>query len=154
MRGLVVAVCATLVAQVAPAQAAHVTAVGWMAGCWQLTDGARLVEEQWTRPRGGIMLGAGRTVDGDSLLEYEQVRLLERRGRLVYAAAPSGQPAAEFVSTLVSDSAVIFENRGHDFPQRVRYRRVGGDSLVARVEGFRQGVLRGVEFAYRRVPCP
>jgi hypothetical protein len=128
--------------------------VAWLAGCWQQTNGRRTVDEQWTRPRGGLMLGAGRTVDGDSLVECEQVRIFERGGRLVYGARPSGQEPAEFVSILVSDSAVTFENLGHDFPQRVMYRRVGADSLVGRVEGTRAGRVRGVDFPYRRVSCP
>ena len=105
------------------------------------------------RPRGGLMLGAGRTVDGDSLVEFEQVRILERAGRLVYAAAPSGQAPAEFESIAVTDSSVTFENAAHDFPQRVLYRRVGADSLMARVEGTRGGKLRGVDFAYHRAAC-
>ena len=54
----------------------------------------------------------------------------------------------------MTDSAVTFENLAHDFPQRVMYRRVGGDSLVARVEGTRAGRTRGVDFAYRRAACP
>ncbi|HEX3276493.1 MAG TPA: DUF6265 family protein, partial [Gemmatimonadales bacterium] len=83
-----------------------------------------------------------------------QVRLFERRGRLVYAAAPSGQSPAEFTSVSVSDSGVTFENLDHDFPQRVRYRRAGPDSLLARVEGLRRGTLRGVDFGYRRMACP
>jgi hypothetical protein len=138
----------------ASAQAARVSQVGWLAGCWRLADGRRIVEEQWTRPLGGIMLGSGRTVRGDTLVEFEQTRLLEREGRLVYAAAPSGQPPAEFTSVLVSDSAVTFENPAHDYPQRVRYRRAGTDSLLARVEGSRRGSVRGVDFAYSRTACP
>jgi hypothetical protein len=133
---------------------ARVAQVAWLAGCWELTSGARVVEEQWTRPRGGLMLGVGRTVRGDSLVEYEQVRIFERGGRLVYGASPSGQAPAEFESTQLSDSAVTFENLGHDFPQRVMYRRPSADSLVARVEGMRRGQLRGIDFPYARVACP
>jgi hypothetical protein len=153
MRPLLLAVLALLWSSPVPAQA-RVAQVGWLAGCWQLADGRRIVEEQWNRPLGGIMLGVGRTLQGDSLVEFEQVRLFERRGRLVYAAAPSGQSPAEFTSVSVSDSGVTFENLDHDFPQRVRYRRAGPDSLLARVEGLRRGTLRGVDFGYRRMACP
>ncbi|HET9727581.1 MAG TPA: DUF6265 family protein, partial [Gemmatimonadales bacterium] len=41
---------------------ARVTQVAWLAGCWEQASGSRLIEEQWTRPRGGLMLGLGRTV--------------------------------------------------------------------------------------------
>ena len=137
-------------AQTAPT----VAQVGWIAGCWELSTGARLIEEQWMRPRGGLMLGVSRTVAGDSLREYEQVALFERGGRLVYAAAPAGQAPAQFESIAVSDSLVIFENPAHDFPQRIIYRRRGADSLLARVEGMRGGKLRGSDFPYRRIICP
>jgi hypothetical protein len=106
------------------------------------------------RPRAGLMLGMSRTVQGDSLRESEQVKLLERGGRLIYAAAPSGQVPAEFESTSVSDSAVTFEAPGHDFPQRIIYRRRGADSLVARVEGMRGGRVRGQDSPYRRAAWP
>jgi hypothetical protein len=100
------------------------------------------------------MLGLGRTVRADSLIEFEQVRIFERGGRLVYGANPSGQTPAEFESIQVSDSAVTFENLGHDFPQRVMYRHPSADSLVGRVEGMRRGQLRGMDFPYARVACP
>ena len=130
-----------------------VAQVGWMAGCWEQSAGARLIEEQWMRPRAGLMLGASRTVVGDSLREYDQVALFQRGGQLVYAATPARQAPAEFTSIAVSDSAVTFENPSHDFPQRIIYRRRGADSLLARVEGMRGGQLRGSDYPYRRVPC-
>lgn len=151
---LLVAVLALYDPSAARAQgAATVAQAGWIAGCWEHKAGARLIEEQWMRPRAGLMLGVSRTVVGDSLLEYEQVALLERGGHLVYAATPARQGPAEFVSIAVSDSAVTFENSAHDFPQRIIYRRRGADSLLARVEGMRGGQLRGSDYPYRRVPC-
>lgn len=144
----------TLVPHAASGQAApRLAGLGWLAGCWERTAGTRVVEEQWMRPRAGLMLGAGRTVEGDSVVEFEQVRIVERGGRLVYAAAPSGQPPAEFESIAAPDSAVTFENLGHDFPQRISYRRVGADSLMARIEGLRGGRVRGIDFGYRRASC-
>ena len=127
---------------------------GWLAGCWEERAGAHLVEEQWMAPRGGVMLGMGRTTRGDSLVGFEQTRIVARPGGLVFHALPMGQPPAEFSSIAVSDSAVTFENLAHDFPQRVMYRRSGSDSLIARVEGTEAGTVRGVDFPYRRVACP
>lgn len=136
--------------QSAPASAER---LAWMSGCWERRSGPALVEEQWMRPRGGTLMGMSRTVRGDSTVEHESMRIYEHGGRLVFAALPSGQPPAEFRSTRVGDAEVVFSNPAHDFPQTVRYRRAGADSLVARVEGTRGGRLRGVDFPMRRVPC-
>jgi hypothetical protein len=124
----------------------------FMQGCWEQRSGARLVEEQWLKPRAGNMLGMSRTVRGDTLVEYEFIRIYERGHTLVYAAQPSGQPAAEFTATSIADDVIIFRNPAHDFPQRISY-RLRGDSLLARIEGERNGQPRAVDFPYVRVRC-
>jgi hypothetical protein len=154
LAALVIAAVGWPAALAAQSSTGGIMQLAWLAGCWEQRTGRQIVEEQWTRPRGGLMLGTGRTLRGDSLVEYEQVRIEERNGRLVYAAQPSGQAPADFTGIVVSDSAVTFENPTHDFPQRVMYRRAGPDSLVARIEGSRHGTIRGVDFPYRRVACP
>jgi len=95
----------------------------------------------------------GRTVRRDTVLEYEFVRVYERGDTLIYDAHPSGQAPAEFRATPPFQPAVTFSNPTHDFPQRVIYRRLNSDSLLARVEGTRNGQSRGIDFAYKRVPC-
>jgi hypothetical protein len=128
--------------------------LGWLAGCWERSNGAMIIEEQWMRPRGGAMLGMSRTTRRDTVVEFEQLRIFDRAGRTVYAAAPSGQAPAEFETAVTSDSLVTFENPAHDFPQRIIYRRRGADSLIARIEGVRGGQTRGIDFPYRRAACP
>jgi hypothetical protein len=59
-----------------------------------------------------------------------------------------------FVSRLLTDSTVVFENLEHDFPQRVGYRRAGADSVLAWIEGTVDGKTRRVDFPYRRAVCP
>ena len=141
---------ASLVSAQGPSRAAL---PAWMAGCWEQRSGDRVVEEHWLAPRGGIMLGSGRTTRGDSLVEFEQTRIAAAGDTLIFFAQPSGQAAAQFRTVNGAESEVRFENLAHDFPQRVIYRPVGDDSLVARVEGMRRGALRGFDFRYQRVPC-
>jgi hypothetical protein len=127
--------------------------VAWLQGCWESTAAQRSVEETWMAPRGGTMLGMGRTVRDGELVEYELIVLREQGGQLAYHAHPSGQPSAVFLSTSVTGSSVLFENPQHDFPQKVGYRR-DGDALSAWVEGTLNGKARRVDFSYRRTRCP
>ena len=115
---------AALVATASAPPSATIHRVAWLQGCWEGVSAQRTVEEQWMAPRGGTMLGMGRTVRGDSLVEYELVIIREQGERLAYEAHPSGQSPAVFLSLVVGDSSVVFENQQHDFPQRVSYRRV------------------------------
>jgi hypothetical protein len=145
----------TCVAAPLAAQASRpsVARVSWLQGCWVGGVGLRAVEEQWSAPRGRAMMGMGRTFRGDSLVEYELVVVRERDSSLIYVAHPSGQPSATFTVSQLTDSSVVFENAAHDFPQRVGYRRVGSDSLVAHIEGTLRGLSRRIEFPYSRARC-
>ncbi|RPH37513.1 hypothetical protein EHM92_02480 [bacterium] len=126
----------------------------WLSGCWARESGRLTTEESWTEPRGGILLGLARTTRGDSLVDFEFSRIAETDSGLVFFANPSGQAPASFRAARLDSHRVIFENLNHDFPQRVIYQRITRDSLSARVEGTVDGILRKVDFLYRRVPCP
>src|SRR5688572_20782396 len=101
----------------AQAQPRTIETVSWLQGCWISQTQVRVVEEQWTAPRARVMIGIGRTVRGDSMVEYELVLIRQRDTSLVYEAHPSGQPPATFTATFASDSSVVFENPMHDFPK-------------------------------------
>jgi len=128
--------------------------LGWLAGCWEHRAASRTVEEYWMPPRGGTMLGMGRTVVRDSLIEHEATLIRMKGARLVYEATPSGQTPATFSAIVVTGDSVVFELPEHDFPQRVGYVRRGADSLLAFIEGTRNGATRRIPFPYARVSCP
>jgi len=134
-------------------QARPIDRVAWLQGCWTQASPRRTIEEQWMAPRGNSMIGMGRTVRGDSLVEFEVVVIRERGSDLVYEAHPSGQPSAEFVAESLGVASVVFANPAHDFPQRVGYRRAGADSLVGWIAGTMGGQSRRLEFPYSRTEC-
>jgi TolB protein len=108
----------------------------------------------WMPPAGDLMLGASRTVVAGTAREFEHLRIRVDAGKLVYIALPSGQRETSFPSTHASDTALVFENPAHDFPQRILYRKRGSDSLLARVEGpGPNNTVRGVDYPMRRADC-
>lgn len=129
-----------------------ISKLAFIGGCWTLTrpNGAK-IEEQWLAPAGGAMIGMSRTVRDGKLREFEFMRILAAAdGKLQYVAIPSGQAEAAFPVKEIGDNAVTFENPQHDFPQRILYRLVDKDTLVARIEGSVGGQARAADFPYRR----
>lgn len=127
--------------------------LAWLAGCWELHGrDAEITHEMWLPPAGGMLLGASRTVRGDTVILYEAMRIQEHGDTLVFRAEPSGQRPAEFRTT-IPGPPIVFENAQHDFPQRISYRPAGADSLIARIEGTRNGAVRGIDYHYKRIPC-
>ena len=155
--------CAAQGAAVAPPPTPSPTStvpLGWFAGCWELRTPRRIVQELWLPPASGSLIGMSRTLRrtaaGDSLVEFEFLRVTRRDDAWVYHAQPNGRPPTEFTAHAAQhagDTSVTFTNLAHDFPQRITYRRRGADSLVARVEGPMNGATRAIEFPYARAAC-
>ncbi|HWA15485.1 MAG TPA: DUF6265 family protein [Gemmatimonadales bacterium] len=125
----------------------------WLTGCWEAKNERRTIIEMWMAPAGGMMLGGSRTVANGVVREFEHSRLRAIGDTLVYTALPSGQITTDFTG-VPGDGVLTFENPSHDFPTRITYRRIGNDSMTARVEGPGQGgAMRGFDVPMRKVGC-
>jgi len=144
--------CATFLPAAAASQE-RIDALRWLAGCWRLVGGTTTVDEQWMSPNGGAMLGVSRTVTNGRVREFEFLRISAAGDTLVYAANPSGQSPTEFRASNVGATEVVFENRAHDFPQRIRYRLATPTVLIATIDGDRDNRRQPVTFSYARTSC-
>ena len=107
--------------------------LAWMTGHWSSTKDGLVMEEIWTSPRGGVMLG----LHGDARetkASFEFIRIAVTPEGIVYFAQPGGRPPTPFTLTEVSGTRAVFANPQHDFPKRIVYWLDAG-KLCARVEG-------------------
>ena len=133
------------------APAADVARLGWMAGSWIHEKNGTVTRETWLPPLGGTMAGAGQTNAPGKPPSIEHSKITAEPAGATYTAIVRGQPPVAFVLLPgLKEGEAIFENKAHDFPQRVIYRRCG-DDLCARIEGTIQGQARGMEWRYRRL---
>ena len=124
--------------------------LAWISGQWAGPLGRGTAEEVWLSPAGGAMLGLSRVISSGRMLAFEYMRIERRGNDIYYVAQPGGRPPTAFQLTKLEGQSALFENAGHDFPQRIRYRREGPDSLLATIEGEIKGQLRRQEFRFRR----
>lgn len=133
-----------------PAPMPQLEKLAWLTGSWRMEKAGRLVEEQWMAPAGGVMLGMSRTVVKGRVVEYEFMQIREGPGgTLFFIAQPSGQKEAAFQLLGLEENGVIFENREHDFPQRILYTRQADGSVLAAIEG-----PLGIDDKRKRVEFP
>jgi hypothetical protein len=113
-----------------------ISGLAWFAGSWETDDRGRYVEEHWTRPAGGTMLGMSRTVRGDKTVAFEFIRLESRSDGIFYVAQPQGRPPVDFKLASLHDQEATFVNPGHaDHLKKIVYRKNADGSLTARIEG-------------------
>ena len=133
---------------VAASPAATVDDLGWLAGQWTSEADGRWTEESWTAPRGGVMLGHSRSGRGDTLREYEFIRIAAGDdGAIAYIAMPQGGAPVVFALVRHDGNSATFENAAHDYPQRIAYAR-DGDTLTATISAIDGSKAR--RWTYRR----
>lgn len=123
----------------------------FMAGAW--VGGSHegdQTEEHWMDAAGGMMLGMGRKVDTAGNVTYEFLRIAPHEGTIAYFAMPQGRPAIAFPLKSINPSKVVFENRSHDYPQRITY-WVGNAELCARIEGTIKGRAASEQWCWSRL---
>lgn len=138
----------------APAAPEGLGAFAWLTGCWAGERGKMSFREQWMKPAGGMVMGMAHTLSEGKLINFEFMRIeLDPDGAPVFVAQPSGKPPTRFRREHHAPQHAVFENPGHDFPQRVSYRLNAAGGLDARIEGKRDGKERAIDFPMQKVAC-
>ncbi len=126
---------AALCLAAAAASAADLSDLRWLLGDWRtepLAEGSRYALESWREVSLLTFEGVSETrcAATDTLLSLETIRLVEMSGEAFYIAkTPDNELPVSFALTDLGPSRVEFTNPRHDFPNLIRYRAVGEDSL-------------------------
>jgi uncharacterized protein DUF6265 len=127
----------------------------FMAGCWRgASEGGAVIDEYYTPPSDNMMLGLSRYTKGGRVTSYEFSTIsAQGDSDLVLTPRPEGETPADFHLTKLQPGMAVWSNPKHDFPQVISYRRLGKDSLAARIEGPGAGGTQSSEWKMGRVPC-
>ena len=119
--------------------------MAWLSGAWSGKRRTSSIEERWSPPGGGAMLGVSRTVRRGKMVAFEYLRIVERDGGLVYVAQPGGKSPTEFVLTELDKKRAVFDNPHHDSPQRIVY-ELSEKGLTATTSFINSGPYYRFEF--------
>jgi hypothetical protein len=122
----------------------------WLAGAWHGSDATSETEEHWTAPKGRLMIGMNRTFRKPDKSAFEYMRIVQSDSGLVFIAQPSGASPSEFPAIEVKPKSIVFENKEHDFPQRILYKLDDQGRLFARIEGVINGKSQSMEWLWSK----
>jgi hypothetical protein len=155
-------------------------ALAWLRGCWLGNVNRRQFLEQWSPPRGGMMVGFSHTVVApkfqgtlkekmdeaekvsadpgkDKTQDFEYLRLEQRPDGVYYVAVPSGRNEVAFKLIEVSEESgakvFTFANVVDAFPQRLVYRQGKEGWLYAQVTGKPGAAGSDVVYPMQHVDC-
>jgi hypothetical protein len=128
--------------------------VNWILGHWAGLDNNQLTfHERWIRDGKGNFTGTGCTIspEGDTLWK-ESLKIEVVEGTPYYVAdVPGNKGAVLFKLIEASETEAIFENKKHDFPQRITYTLSGTSSLKVQLEGIENGKPRLEKLAFDKL---
>ncbi|HYG19014.1 MAG TPA: DUF6265 family protein [Ohtaekwangia sp.] len=132
----------------------HFTDLSRLQGVWRMETGKGYIYESWRSISELELVGKSYQLNGDDTIVFEKIRLVKRGSAVAYIPVVmdqnEGKPV-EFRLVSAEQKKYIFENREHDFPQRIIYCLVTPDSVVARIEGLRDGKPDGANYYFSRV---
>jgi hypothetical protein len=122
-------------------------------GSWMMKTQKGLLYENWALTSESELRSKSFKVTGNDTTILEHVQLIERKDGIFYIPVVENQNNRQAVSFKLVESAgnrYVFENKLHDYPQRIIYNLIRPDSLVARIEGEKNGQTRGSNFYFVR----
>jgi hypothetical protein len=126
------------------------TVAQFLAGHWRSDKDGILNEEIWMAPKGNLILGMNRTINGLNN-DFEFLRIENRKAGVVFVAQPRGGKAVEFEQSESHADKLVFRNWTHDWPQKIAYHRVDDNTLEAVVSGKTGGKLVTQTFTWTLV---
>ena len=112
-----------------------------MVGDWKIETPQGNIVESWKIKNDSTLSGQSYFIAGKDTMPQEKIEMKFRKGNWYYHPILNGQNETNSTSFKViycKKEEFISENPGHDFPQRISYRKIGKD-LFANIEGFNKG---------------
>jgi hypothetical protein len=151
---LLLASCSTQQQKEAPAAYTEMKKSAWLIGSWENRSQEGNAYESWTKENDSVYTGQSCFVIGTDTVSSESIRIEQRGEELFYIPTVkeqnNGRPVS-FTMTASAENELIFENPGHDFPQKITYLKITDDSLVAEISGNLEGKASAQRFPLKRV---
>lgn len=122
---------------------AQIEKASWLIGEWGNTSKEGILTETWTKENDSTFLGKTYFITGKDTAFTESIQLMQKEDQLLYIPTVSdqneGKPVS-FILTTSSENQLVFENKEHDFPQKITYNKITNDSIVAEIYGIKDEI--------------
>jgi len=124
-------------------------------GVWVMKESGLEIFEEWKSLQSNKLSGKSYIIDIDhtDTIILETISIEDIDNEWFYITTVGDQNDGKAVRFKLISSAndlYIFENKLHDFPQRINYQFIGNDSIAASIEGEVKGEVQKVYFNFKR----
>lgn len=106
----------------------------WLLGEWQSEDSLGVLTETWTQIDDSTYRGSTLYVkQKKDTIHFETMELMQNEDLLIYTSTVKGENGNQAVSYRLiedNDSTLVFENKKHDYPKKIRYQKEDIDNSI------------------------
>jgi len=123
--------------------------LNWLIGEWHRSTADKKSVEKWTEVSNHTFEGLAFNVQNGDTTITEYLRLEQFGDEIFFTARVAhNEFPVSFRLVFLENNKCIFENPGHDFPQRIIYQLKQNNQLYARVEKTAQNKTSGFDYLY------
>jgi hypothetical protein len=117
-------------------------------GRWKFESDNFTIFEEWTKKSDTAIEGLSYSIENGEKNISERLYILKLFDHIVYIAQPGENNPTLFTLVSLKDNKFIFENKKHDFPQRIIYHFTSNNELNASIEGEINGEIETKDFSF------
>lgn len=155
MKKIIILVLALAISSISFAQSEFAKHFKIWLGNWEMKTPNGITIESWALKNETSF--SGKTVliniEGDSIIQ-ETIELINLGNQILYLPRVKNQnnnQAISFNLVEFNDKYFVFENKKHDFPQRISYEFLTEDSLIATIEGVKNKIRKKINYSYKKI---
>lgn len=125
-----------------------------LTGLWKMDGKRGAIFEEWQLSGDNQLKGRSYKINNNDTVVLENVIISLQGNAIFYTPVvrdQNNQQPVPFKLISYNNNRYVFENKEHDYPQRVIYELVSANELRARIEGSKNGKESGSDFNYTRV---
>lgn len=123
-------------------------------GLWKMDGKRGAIYEEWQVSGDNQLTGRSYKINNNDTLVLEHVVISLQGNAIFYTPVVRDQnnhQPVPFKLISYNNNKYVFENKEHDYPQRVIYELASANDLRARIEGSKGGKEMGSDFNYTRL---
>jgi uncharacterized protein DUF6265 len=125
-----------------------------LTGLWKMDGKRGALYEEWQAIGDNQLTGRSYKINNNDTMVLENV-VISLQGNVIFYTPvvrdQNNQQPVPFKLISYNNNKYVFENKEHDYPQRVIYELISANDLRARIEGTKNGKESGSDFIYSRV---
>lgn len=126
----------------------------WLIGQWENRSEEGILTENWIKSNDSTLTAESFFIKGKDTLHFETIRLVEKKGELVYETIIKGQNNDKpILFPLISETEneLVFENLQNDYPQKIKYQHHSKSVITIAISGTQAKKIVSEQFKMAKV---